>query len=140
MLPTKLMNRFRVWAATLAIVFCVSPAFALEDAPWFHSTDPLAQRDEWGLLTQGPLNPTDFERREHWRLFYYSQPGTVLANDPAYVGAVQVGLRRKGYYNGPIDGVFSIDVRAAICRLQKAHAMRVTGNLSVPVRRVLYLP
>ena len=134
------MNRFRFFAGVLLIGICVSPAFAMEDEPFFHSTDPLAARDEWGILTQGPLNPTDFERREHCRLFYYSQPGAVLANDPAYVGAVQVGLRRKGYYVGPIDGVFSIEVRAAICRLQKAHAMRVTGNLSVAVRRVLYLP
>lgn len=134
------MNRFRFFAVVLSIGFCVNSALGMEDAPWFHSTDPLAARDEWGLLTQGPLIPTDFERREHWRLFYYSQPGSSLINDPAYVGALQSCLRRKGYYTGPIDGVFSIEVRAAICRLQKAHAMRVTGNLSVPVRRVLFLP
>jgi hypothetical protein len=132
------MNRFLV--VVVSIGFCVSPLLAMEDEPFFHSTDPLAARDEWGLLTPGPLNPTDFERREHWRLFYYSQPGSSLVNDPAYVGALQACLRRKGYYSGAIDGVFSIDVVAAICRLQKAHAMRVTGKLSVPVRRVLYLP
>ena len=135
------MNRFRFFAiAALLLGFSLTSALGSEDAPFFHATDPLAARDEWGLLTQGPLNPTDFARREHWRLFYYSQPGSSLVNDPAYVGAVQVCLRRKGYYTGPIDGVFSIEVSAAICRLQKAHAQRVTGRLSVPVRRVLYLP
>jgi hypothetical protein len=134
------MNRFHCFAVILSVGLCVNSAFGFEDVPFFHSTDPLAARDEWGLLTQGPLNPTDFARREHLRLFYYSQSGSSLVNDPAYVGAVQDGLRRRGYYTGPIDGVFSIEVSAAICRLQKAHAQRVTGRLSVPVRRVLYLP
>jgi peptidoglycan hydrolase-like protein with peptidoglycan-binding domain len=134
------MNRFSFFVVTLSLGLFGASAFALEDEPLFHSTDPLAARDEWGLLTQGPLNPTDFARREQCRLFYYSQPGSVLVSDPAYVGALQVCLRRKGYYRGPIDGVFSPDVSAAICRLQKAHAMRVTGKLSVPVRRALYLP
>jgi hypothetical protein len=137
----EFMNRFHFFAiGALLLGFSLNSALGFEDAPFFHSTDPLAARDEWGLLTQGPLNPTDFARREHLRLFYYSQPGSSLVNDPAYVGAVQVCLRRKGYYTGPIDGVFSIEVSAAICRLQKAHAQRVTGRLSVPVRRVLYLP
>lgn len=113
--------------------------FAL-DQPLFHFPDPLAARDEWGLLTQGPLNPTDFAPHEAWRLFYYSQSGKTLSADPAYVGALQACLRRKGYYDGPIDGVFGDEVSAAICRLQKAHAMRVNGRLTVSVRRVLYLP
>ena len=134
------MNRFRVFAAILLVGFGANSAFGWEDEPLFHSTDPLAARDEYGLLTQGPLNPTDFERREHSCHFYHSQPGSVLVNDPAYVGAVQACLRRKGYYTGPIDGVFSFEVSAAICRLQKAYAMPVTGKLSVPVRRALYLP
>jgi len=133
------MNPARFLGIGLLVVLCASPAFAL-DEPLFHFPEPLAARDEWGLLTQGPLNPTDFAHREPWRLFYYSQSGKTLSNDPAYVGALQVGLRRKGYYNGPIDGLFSDEVSAAICRLQKAHAMRVNGRLTVSVRRVLYLP
>ena len=133
------MSPIRLFVAAVLVGLCVTPAFAL-DEPLFHFPDPLAARDEWGLLTQGPLNPTDFERREAWRLFYYSQSGKTLSSDPAYVGALQVGLRRKGYYTGPIDGVFSEEVSAAICRLQKAHAMRVNGRLTVSVRRVLYLP
>jgi hypothetical protein len=113
---------------------------ALEDEPLFHSTNPLAARDEWGLLTPGPLVPTDFARHEQLRLFYYARSGKELASDPAYVGALQACLRRKGYYIGPIDGIFSDEVIAAICRLQKAHAMRVNGRLTVPVRRALFLP
>ena len=134
------MNRFRFFAVILTVGLCVNSAFGFEDEPFFHSTDALAARDEWCLLTQAPLNPTDFARREHLRLFYYSQSGSSLVNDPAYVGALQDCLRRRGYYTGPIDGIFSVEVSAAICRLQKAHAQRVTGSLSVPVRRVLYLP
>ncbi|MEY2530604.1 MAG: putative peptidoglycan binding domain [Verrucomicrobiota bacterium] len=133
------MNPIRFLAVAVLTGLGATTAFAL-DEPLFHFPDPLAARDEWGLLTQGPLNPTDFERREAWRLFYYSQSGKTLSSDPAYVGALQVGLRRKGYYTGPIDGVFSDEVSAAICRLQKAHAMRVNGRLTVSVRRVLFLP
>ncbi len=111
------------------------------DAPLFQSRDPLAQRDSWGLLHQTPaLNPTDFARRESWRLFYYSKSRGVLATDPAYMGALQVALQRNGYYCGPINGYFSPEVSDAIARLQKNHSMRVTGTLTVPVRRALYLP
>jgi peptidoglycan hydrolase-like protein with peptidoglycan-binding domain len=133
------MKSFRLLGVIGVLGLCATSAFALDEA-LFHFPDPLAARDEWGLLTQGPLNPTDFERREAWRLFYYSQSGKTLSADPAYVGALQVGLRRKGYYSGAIDGVFTDEVAAAICRLQKAHAMRVNGRLTVSVRRALYLP
>lgn len=135
-----LMNPLRLIAVSFFFGLCAASAFGLGEEPLFHSTDALAARDEWGLLTPGPLNATDFAYRERSRLFYYSQPGKVLASDPAYVGALQACLQRKGYYSGPIDGVFSPEVSDAICRLQKAHAMRVTGQLSIPVRRALYLP
>jgi peptidoglycan hydrolase-like protein with peptidoglycan-binding domain len=49
-------------------------------------------------------------------------------------------LRRLGYYCGPIDGVFSGEVSDAIARLQKNYSMRVTGTLTIPVRRALHLP
>ena len=108
----------------------------------FRSVDPLAARDEWGILHQTPqTNPTDFERRRfHTRLTYNMQSGRSLIKDPAYVGALQVALRRNGYYCGPIDGIFSIDVVDAITRLQKNYSMRVTGNLTLAVRRALHLP
>jgi hypothetical protein len=116
-----------------------SSAFAFGEM-LFRSTDPLAQRDEWGILTQPPLNPTDFEPRYRWRAAYYFQHEAVLVTQPAYVGALQTALRRKGYYSGPIDGVYSPEVGGAIARLQKAHAMRVNGTLTDAVRRALYLP
>jgi hypothetical protein len=125
--------------ATMFFGLLATAAFAL-DEPLFHHTDSLAQRDEWGLLTQGPLNPTDFERRYPCRWIYYPISGRELSADVAYVGALQTALRRKGYYSGPIDGAFSDEVASAICRLQKAHAMRVNGRLTVPVRRALFLP
>lgn len=111
------------------------------DDPFFHSTDPLAQRDEWGLLHQMPApNATDFAPRYHWRPLYYLKSGRELIGQPAYVGALQRDLRRLGYYCGPIDGVFSGDVSDAIARLQKNCSMPVTGTLTVPVRRALFLP
>lgn len=112
------------------------------DRPFFHSTDSLAPRDEWGLLHQSrtPLYGTDFAPRYPWRPLYWLEGKKDLVVQPAYVGAVQRDLRRLGYYCGPIDGVFSDDVSDAIARLQKNYSMRVTGTLTVPVRRVLHLP
>lgn len=107
----------------------------------FDSADPLATRDEYGLLHQGPvLNRTDFDRRHDCRVSYYFESGTSLTADPAYVGALQRDLRRLGYYCGPIDGIFSRDVSEAIARMQKNYSMTVTGTLTVPVRRALHLP
>ncbi len=125
----------------LALGLAASSAFALDDAPLFHARDPLSQRDSWGSLHQSPtLKETDFAKRESWRLFYYSKSGRDLAADVAYTAALQTALQRTGYYCGPLDGYFSPEVSEAIARLQKNHSMRVTGSLTVPVRRALYLP
>ncbi len=86
------------------------------------------------------LNETDLAHREPDRLFYYSKSRRELAKDPAYVGSMQVSLRRMGYYCGPIDGVYSTEVIDAIARFQKAHRMRVTGNLTIAMRRSLHMP
>jgi hypothetical protein len=111
------------------------------DYPLFHHNDALAQRDESGLLHQmARVNSTDFAPRYHWRPLYWLESGRDLTAQPAYVGALQRDLRRLGYYCGPIDGVFSDEVAGAIARLQKNYSMRVTGKLSIPVRRALFLP
>ena len=103
--------------------------------------DPLAQRDEWGLLHQtSALNPTDYEPRLQDRFWYYFKSRNWAMSDPAYVGSLQVALRRNGYYCGPIDGVFSDNVSYAIARLQKNHSMPVDGTLTIDVRRALHLP
>jgi hypothetical protein len=108
---------------------------------WFRPTDTLAQRDDYGLLHQSKvLYPTDFEHRHPWRFLYYIESGREVAAQPAYVGALQVALRRRGYYCGPIDGVFSEDVSDAVALMQKNHSMRVTGTITLPVRRALHLP
>ena len=123
----------RTASADLLEIFC--------DRPFFHSTDPLAPRDEWGQLHQSrTVYETDFAPRYHWRPFYYLESGRELIAQPAYVGALQRDLRRLGYYCGPIDGVFSDEVSDAIARLQKNYSMRVTGTLTIPVRRALHLP
>jgi Putative peptidoglycan binding domain len=109
--------------------------------PFFHSSDPLAARDDLDLLHQGrSVNATDFAPRYDCRFGYYLQSGRELSTQPAYVGALQRDLRRLGYYCGPINGFFSVEVSEAIARLQKNYSMRVTGTLTVPVRRALHLP
>ncbi|HET9857754.1 MAG TPA: peptidoglycan-binding domain-containing protein [Chthoniobacterales bacterium] len=112
------------------------------DRPFFHHTDTLAPRDDWGLLHQSrtTLYETDFASRYSPRAAYYGMSGRELITQPAYVGALQRDLSRLGYYCGPIDGVFSDEVSEAIASLQKNYSQRVTGTLTVPVRRVLHLP
>ena len=112
------------------------------DRPFFHHTDTLAPRDDWGLLHQSrtTLYETDFAPRHGWRPLYYLQSGRELITQPAYVGALQRDLARLGYYCGPIDGIYSVEVAEAIASLQKNYSMRVTGTLTVAVRRVLHLP
>lgn len=132
------MKRF----VCLVFVFSLSTGSAgAWEFPFFKSRDALAPHDEWGALHRMPSpNQTDFERREAYRLFYYSKSRHDLANDPAYIGSLQTTLQRMGYYCGAIDGVFSPEVQDAIARLQKAYGMRVTGNLTVAVRRAVHMP
>jgi Putative peptidoglycan binding domain len=107
----------------------------------FRSTDPLAQRDEYGLLHQGRhVNATDFAPRYRWRFIYYFKAPEQLIVQPAYVGSMQRALRRLGYYCGPVDGVFTQEVADAIARLQKNYSMPVTGTLTDSVRRALHMP
>ena len=134
------MKRILFLAAVLAVGFCAVSAFASDD-PLFHSTDTLAPRDDLGKLHQSPeTNSTDYEHHLGWRPLYYFHSGRYLSTQPAYVGALQSALRRYGYYCGPIDGVFSDDLSDAIARMQKNYSMRVTGTLTIAVRRALYLP
>jgi len=53
---------------------------------------------------------------------------------------MQTALKRRGYYCGPVDGVFTPEVSYAIARLQKNYSMPVTGTLTTPVRRALHMP
>jgi hypothetical protein len=134
----------RTGGVVLSVLCVVSSAkaFILEDEIFsMRSTDSLAQRDEYGLLHQGTdPNPTDYDARDHCRFVYYFKASEQLMAEPAYVGALQRDLHRLGYYCGPIDGVFTPQVSDAIARLQKNYSMRVTGTLTVPVRRALHLP
>ena len=104
-------------------------------------TDPLAQRDEFGLLHQSPVvGQTDLAPRYPCRFEYYFVSGNALTYDSAYVGALQIALSRRGYFSGPIDGVYSQEVAGAIARMQKNYSQRVTGTLTIGIRRALHLP
>jgi len=129
----------------LAMSFCAPRAGFADESIFFdrlfNSSESLADRDEYGLLHQGPtLDRTDFAPRYDCRFPYYFESGESLISDPAYVGALQSSLRRLSYYCGPIDGVFSDRVREAIARMQKNYSLTVTGTLTVQVRRELHLP
>src|SRR6476661_5562465 len=120
----------------LGAVVVQADEFDIVDYGIFRSTDPLAQRDEWGTTHQKPhVNATDFAPRYAWRWESYLKEREQLLLDPAYVGSLQTALRRLGYYCGPVDGVFTPEVSYAIARLQKNYSMRVTGTLTPPVRR-----
>jgi Putative peptidoglycan binding domain len=135
------MSKIRFLTIGLMVSACAVSALAYDYDPVFHSTDVLAARDEYGKLHQGPwLNPTDFEARYPLRASYYLESSHSLTSQPAYVGALQAALRRLGYYCGPLDGNFTSEVSDAIARMQKNYSMRVTGTLTVPVRRALFLP
>lgn len=126
---------------SLGTIVARADEFDIVDYGIFRSTDPLVQRDEWGLVHQTPLvNATDFAPRYHWRWSYYFNSREQLLLQPAYVGSMQTALRRLGYYCGPVDGVFTPEVSYAIARLQKNYSMRVTGTLTPPVRRALHMP
>ena len=125
---------------SVALLACVI-AMTASAEPLFHSTDSLAQYDDWGLLHNSPvLNATDMEGRYRSRWVYYFKAPEQLVVQPGYVGALQDALRRRGYYCGEIDGVFSGEVSDAIARMQKNYSMRVTGTLTDAVRRALHLP
>lgn len=109
--------------------------------PAFHTSDPLAPRDEWGFKHQtASVLSVDYERRYPYRPLYWFEGGRDLVLQPAYVAALQRDLGQLGYYCGPIDGIFTADVTDAIARLQKNYSMRVTGTLTWSVRRALHLP
>jgi len=130
-----------VLIVSLGAIVVRADEFDVVDYGIFRSTDPLAQRDEWGLVHQTPhVNATDFAPRYAWRWEYYFKARQQLLLDPAYVGSLQTALHRLGYYCGPVDGVFTPRVSYAIARLQKNYSMRVTGNLDTPVRRALHMP
>ena len=131
----------------LALILCLGATIAqadeydIVDYDIFRSTDPVAQRDEWGLVHQGKVvNATDFAPRYRWRFCYYFKAPEQLIVQPAYVGSMQTALHRLGYYCGPIDGIFTPEVGDAIAHLQKNYSMGVTGTLTDPVRRALHLP
>jgi hypothetical protein len=133
---TFLLSAFVFFGTILGV-----SASALDDEPLFHSQNPLALRDEWGVLHQmREVHPTDYEPRSGSRWYYYFKSRHELQRDPAYVASLQVVLRHRGYYCGPIDGIMSDAVSEAIARVQKNYVQRVTGTLTVPVRRALNLP
>jgi Transglycosylase SLT domain/Putative peptidoglycan binding domain/LysM domain len=66
----------------------------------------------------------------------------AFAAAPAYaasggVAALQIGLRAKGLYGGPIDGVPGPLTKAGVIRLQVQKGIRPTGKVGMRTRRAL---
>lgn len=120
---------------------CCLSARGADDYHWDRVRTSLLPRDEWGILhTTKQVYEADYAHTEAWRIFYYNKPGHELVRDPAYMGAVQEALKRNGFYCGPINGIFTDEVSNAIAVLQKNYGYHVNGQLTVSVRRALYLP
>jgi hypothetical protein len=136
-----MVRRIFRYSVLLVLLGACGPAIASDDDPLFHSSNPLAPRDEWGRFHQMPnVIPTDYEHRSGSRWYYYFKSRQELLRDPAYVASLQTVLRNRGYYCGPIDGVMSDLISDAIAKVQKNYVQRVDGHLTVPVRRALNLP
>jgi hypothetical protein len=73
---------------------------------------------------------------------YYYDEG-VYSNTPMVdptVTAVQTQLTQQGYYNGPVDGIFSPLTRDAVAKYQIAKHLDVTGSLSADTLQSFGLP
>jgi hypothetical protein len=73
---------------------------------------------------------------------YYYNEG-VYSNTPTVdptVTVVQTQLTQSGYYNGPVDGIFSPLTRDAVANYQIAKHLDVSGSLSAQTLQSLGLP
>src|SRR5438552_15130532 len=105
------------WMALTLILGLGAITAQASDCAFFRGTDPLAQRDEWGLLHQGrTVNSTDFAPRYRGRLDYYFKAPEQLIMQPGYVGAMQAASRRLGCYCGQSDVVVLRGVGGRIAR------------------------
>ena len=73
--------------------------------------------------------------------YYYSEGGysSTPVSDPT-VTAVQTKLTQQGYYNGPVDGIFSPLTRDAVAKYQIDKQLDVNGSLSAQTLQALGLP
>ena len=100
------------------------------DRPFFHHTDTLAPRDDWGLLHQSrtTLYETDFAPRYSPRAAYYGMSGRELITQPAYVGALQRDLARLGRRRGGGANVHRVDNRGSASRRDLRWRRNVPGS------------
>ena len=73
--------------------------------------------------------------------YYYNEGvySDTPVQDPT-VSAVQTDLTQKGYFNGPIDGIYGPATRDAVAKYQIAKGLDVTGSLSPDMLQSLGLP
>ena len=62
---------------------------------------------------------------------------TVTVRNRPSVAALQVGLRAKGLYHGPVDGIAGPLTRTAVVSLQRRASIPPTGRIGTRTRRAL---
>jgi peptidoglycan hydrolase-like protein with peptidoglycan-binding domain len=91
--------------------------------------------------------PWDFYQYDAWDDYPYDYQTDREPNDQGYapqvdpnVTAVQKHLTQRGYYTGPVDGIFGPATRTAVTRYQINRHLEVTGSLTNQTLQSLGLP
>jgi peptidoglycan hydrolase-like protein with peptidoglycan-binding domain len=66
-----------------------------------------------------------------------STPPPAWPGADANISAAQQILVDRGYYSGPVDGVFGPATYAAVRAYQRDHGLRITGRLDAPTVSIL---
>jgi hypothetical protein len=140
--------------------------YARHDQNWHHDWDQHRAhygRNHWWVYDGGswigldagffpwdyyPYYAYDYYPYDYYPGFYsdvqpYYQDEGISDSAPApdsTISAVQTELTQLGYYNGPVDGLFSALTRDALARYQINQQLTVTGSLSPDTMQSLGLP
>ncbi len=105
----------------------------LNDARLANKMEALrVEKEQMGAAQASAEDRSAYLKSTKQRL-YKAQSGKrnlylMQVGDKGYeVEQLQTALKNEGYYNGPIDGVFSDDVKKAVEAVQAAHALTVDG-------------
>jgi Putative peptidoglycan binding domain len=116
-------------------VLMLTPTAARAD----HHDDRRRDDDRRSSFFWQPRPVVVIESRPVYRS-YYSEPTYYPRYTVSHHSVsvdVQIALRRRGYYRGPIDGDIGPGSRAAIRAYQYDHGMRPTGYITDSLLRSL---
>ena len=110
-------------------------------AHFFHNRFFVFDDGFWFGLDPGfyPWDYLPYYGDDYYPYDYYADDQPYDNTEPAYNGvpaadatveATQERLAQRGYYNGPVDGIFGPATRDAVANYQIANQLNVTGSLS----------